>query len=98
MFSVRVEIGHDVEEMIRRRKPGVAFNMDGMGSATTNYYNDAFRRTGYAEDAQAVQSLWIAGAREAAADRVPDAMVTEFRRWGPGRWSASASAGTVKRA
>ena len=34
--SVRVEIGDDIEEMIRRRKPGVAFNMGGMGSATTN--------------------------------------------------------------
>ena len=82
MFSVRVEIGHDVEEMIRRRKPGVAFNMGGMGSATTNFYNDAFRRTGYAEDAQAVQSLWIAGEREAAADRVPDPMVMEFQALG----------------
>ena len=77
--SVRAEIGNDVEQMIRRRKPGVAFNMGGMGSATTNFYNDAFRRAGYADDAQAVQSLWIAGEREAAADRVPDAMVTEFQ-------------------
>ena len=80
--SVRVEIGDDVEEMIRRRKPGVAFNMGGMGSATTNFYNDAFRRAGYADDGKAVQSLWIAGEREAAADRVPDAMVTEFQAVG----------------
>lgn len=56
--------------------------MGGMGSATTNFYNDAFKRAGYTEDAQAVQSLWIAGAREAAADRVPDAMMTEFQAVG----------------
>ena len=80
--SVRVEIGDDVEDMIRRRKPGVAFNMGGMGSATTNFYNDAFRRAGYEDDAKAVQSLWLAGKREAAADRVPDAMVTEFQAVG----------------
>ena len=83
--SVRVEIGDDVEGIIRRRKPGVAFNMGGMGSATTNFYNDAFQRAGYTEDAQAVQSLWIAGEREAAADRVPDAMVTEFQAVGTRR-------------
>jgi len=80
--SVRVEIGDDVDEMIRRRKQGVAFNMGGMGSATTNFYNDAFRRAGYEEDAKAIQALWIAGRRDEAARRVPDAMVTEFQALG----------------
>ena len=80
--SVRVEIGDDVEGMIERRKQGVAFNMGGMGSATTNFYNDAFKRAGYEEDASAIQSLWIAGKRDEAARRVPDAMVTEFQALG----------------
>ena len=80
--SVRVEIGEDIEGMIQRRKRGVAFNMGGMGSATTNFYNDAFRRAGYDEDARAVQSLWLAGKRDAAAERVPDAMVMEFQALG----------------
>ncbi len=80
--SVRVEIGDDVEAMIERRKPGVAFNLGGMGSATTNFYNDAYRRAGYEEDARAVQSLWLAGRREEAAARVPDAMVTAFQALG----------------
>ncbi len=80
--SVRVEIGDDVEAMVERRKQGVAFNMGGMGSATTNFYNDAFRRAGYEEDARAVQSLWLQGRRDDAARRVPDAMVTEFQAVG----------------
>lgn len=80
--SVRVEIGEDVEGMIERRKKGVAFNMGGMGSATTNFYNDAFRRAGYEEDARAVQALWLEGKREEAAKRVPDAMVTDFQAVG----------------
>ncbi len=80
--SARVEIGEDVERMIARRRRGVAFNMGGMGSATTNFYNDAFRRAGFEEDARAVQSLWLAGRRDAAATRVPDAMVTEFQALG----------------
>jgi len=80
--SVRVEIGENVEEMIERRKQGVAFNMGGMGSATTNFYNDAFKRAGYEDDARAIQSLWIDGKRDEAAARVPDAMVTEFQALG----------------
>ncbi|MCR9259103.1 MAG: LLM class flavin-dependent oxidoreductase [Pseudomonadaceae bacterium] len=80
--SVRVEIGDDVEQMIERRKQGVAFNMGGMGSATTNFYNDAFKRAGYTEDALAIQSLWLAGKRDKAAERVPDAMVTQFQALG----------------
>jgi alkanesulfonate monooxygenase SsuD/methylene tetrahydromethanopterin reductase-like flavin-dependent oxidoreductase (luciferase family) len=80
--TARVEIGEDVPGMIERRKQGVAFNMGGMGSATTNFYNNAFRRAGYEDDARAIQSLWIAGKREEAAQRVPDAMVTEFQAIG----------------
>jgi F420-dependent oxidoreductase-like protein len=80
--SVRVEIGDDVDAMIERRKQGVAFNMGGMGSATTNFYNDAFRRAGFEDDARAIQTLWLAGKRDAAIRRVPDAMVTEFQALG----------------
>lgn len=80
--SVRVEIGDNVEAMIEQRKHGVAFNMGGMGSASTNFYNDAFKRAGYEDDARAIQSLWLDGKREEAAKRVPDAMVTEFQALG----------------
>ncbi len=80
--SVRVEIGDNVEEMIDRRKKGVAFNMGGMGSESTNFYNDAFKRAGYEDDARAIQALWIEGKRDEAAKRVPDAMVTEFQALG----------------
>ena len=80
--SVRVELGDDLAAMIERRKPAVAFNMGGMGSAKTNFYNDAFKRAGYAEDATAIQQLWIQGKRQQAAERVPDAMVTQFQALG----------------
>ncbi len=77
--STRIEIGDDVDGMIDKRKAAVAFNMGGMGSAKTNFYNDAFKRAGFTDDALAIQSLWLAGKREAAARRVPDAMVTSFQ-------------------
>ena len=53
-----------------------------MRSAKTNFYNDAFKRAGYEEDARAIQSSWLDGKREQAAQRVPDAMVTEFQALG----------------
>ena len=45
-----------------------------MGSATHNFYNNAFARQGYADDVREVQRLWLAGDRDAARQRVP----TEF--------------------
>lgn len=80
--AVSVTIGDNIEELIASRKPGVAFNLGAMGSQKTNFYNEAFQRAGFVEDAKAVQSLWLAGKREEAAKRVPNAMVTEFQALG----------------
>ena len=45
-----------------------------MGSATTNFYNNAFERQGYGDDVRAVQRLWLAGDKDAARKRVPIAI------------------------
>ncbi len=76
--AATVALGENVEEMIDARRPGVAFQMGAMGSAQTNFYNDAFKRAGYTDEALEIQRLWIAGKRQEAAACVPDAMVTEF--------------------
>ena len=73
--GAEVAFGDDVDAMVERRKPGLAFSLGGMGSATTNFYNDAYSRQGYAEVAAEVQQLWVAGKRDEAARRVPDEMV-----------------------
>jgi F420-dependent oxidoreductase-like protein len=73
-----VAVGEDVEGLIDKLRPGVAFQMGAMGSANTNFYNDAFKRAGFTDDALAIQDLWIKGKRDEAAKRVPDAMITEF--------------------
>ena len=93
-----VEIGDDIEAMIEARRPSVAFQMGAMGSATTNFYNDAFRRAGFTDDAKAIQLLWIDGKRDEAAKRVPDAMITQFGAFGTpemvrGRFAAYRDAG-----
>lgn len=69
------EIGDDVERMIEARKPAMAFQLGAMGSPKTNFYNDAYRRAGYADPAIEVQKLWVDGKRDEAVKRVPDEMV-----------------------
>jgi F420-dependent oxidoreductase-like protein len=72
--SVGVEFTDDVEAAGRRHAEGYAFTFGAMGSATTNFYNDAFARQGYGDDVRAVQQLWLAGDRDAARRRVPIAI------------------------
>ncbi len=69
------EISDDVDRLVAARKPGMAFQLGAMGSPKTNFYNMAFCRAGYEDAAKEVQSLWVAGKREEAANRVPDEMV-----------------------
>src|SRR5207247_2311793 len=51
--------GDDLEKLIPPRKPGLAFSLGAMGSRRHNFYNDAYRRAGYAEVATDVQRLWL---------------------------------------
>jgi F420-dependent oxidoreductase-like protein len=67
-----VAFGDDVERLLAARKPGLAFTLGAMGSREHNFYNDAFKRAGYADAATEVQRLWLDGKREEAAARVPD--------------------------
>ena len=59
--SVGLEITDDVEAAGRRHAEGYAFTFGAMGSATTNFYNDAFERQGYGDDVREVQRLWLVG-------------------------------------
>ena len=46
-----------------------------MGSASTNFYNQAYSRQGWADVATQVRERWQAGDRDGAADLVTDEMV-----------------------
>ncbi len=69
------EISDNVEAMIDARRPAMAFTLGGMGSAKTNFYNDAFKRAGYEDAAVEVQNLWVNGKKDQAIKAVPDEMV-----------------------
>jgi alkanesulfonate monooxygenase SsuD/methylene tetrahydromethanopterin reductase-like flavin-dependent oxidoreductase (luciferase family) len=61
--------------MVAGRKKELAFSLGGMGSATTNFYNNAYSRQGWAEVAAEVRERWQSGDRDGAAALVTDEMV-----------------------
>lgn len=65
----------ELTRLIAARKPGVAFYLGAMGSAETNFYNDAWRRAGQEEVARDVQRLWLDRQHSAAAARIPDDLI-----------------------
>jgi len=73
----------DPEPLLAAQKSRMAFTLGAMGSAKTNFYNDAYRRGGFADAAIEVQQLWVAGKRDEAARRVPDEMILRTTLIGP---------------
>jgi alkanesulfonate monooxygenase SsuD/methylene tetrahydromethanopterin reductase-like flavin-dependent oxidoreductase (luciferase family) len=64
-----------LREMVANRKKELAFSLGGMGSASTNFYNQAYSRQGWADIAKEVRGRWQAGDRDGAAGLVTDEMV-----------------------
>jgi len=75
VVAVSLELTDDdpaaIEAAGRRHADGYAFTFGAMGTASKNFYNDAFARQGFGDDVEAVRQLWSAGNRDAAAARVP---------------------------
>ncbi|MGW1541915.1 LLM class flavin-dependent oxidoreductase [Streptomyces sp. NPDC002309] len=61
--------------MVAGRRKELAFSLGGMGSASTNFYNRAYSRQGWAEVAAEVRERWQGGDRDGAAALVTDEMV-----------------------
>ena len=67
----------DAEALAEPMKAGLAFTLGAMGSARTNFYNDAFKRGGWDAVARESQALWVAGRRDQAAAVIPTEMVLQ---------------------
>ncbi len=65
----------ELRRMVAERRRGLAFSLGGMGSASTNFYHDAYSRQGWTEVAGLVRERWQAGDRDGAATLVTDEMV-----------------------
>ena len=65
----------DLAATVASRKKELAFSLGGMGTATTNFYNDAYSRQGWSDVAARVRDRWQSGDRDGAAALVTDDMV-----------------------
>jgi len=70
--DVSVAIGDGAEEALAHARQRAALYVGGMGAKGSNFYNDLFRRYGYAEQAETIQDLYLGGRREEAEAAVPD--------------------------
>lgn len=64
-----------LQSMVNSRKKELAFSLGGMGSASTNYYNQAYSRQGWAQIAAQVRARWQTADRDGAAQLITDDMV-----------------------
>jgi F420-dependent oxidoreductase-like protein len=69
--AVSCEFTDFVEEAARRHAEGYAFTLGAMGSATTNFYNQAFERQGFGAAVAEVHDLWRSGDHDGARRAVP---------------------------
>ncbi|MGF1596907.1 MAG: LLM class flavin-dependent oxidoreductase [Acidimicrobiales bacterium] len=72
-----VRFGDDLDELLTPHRAGTAFSLGAMGSPSTNFYNDAYRRAGFEEAAIEVQRLWVEHRRDEAIAAVPDELVLQ---------------------
>ncbi len=82
--QVGVRITDDVAGALAAQKPGIALYVGGMGAREVNFHNEHMRRMGYADAAERIQELFLAGRKDEAIAAVPDEYVDERCLVGPG--------------
>ncbi len=75
--GVSVEITSDVKAAIDARKPNAALYVGGMGHKTLNFHKEQMIRRGFADAADKIQELYLAGRKQEAIDAVPDEFIDE---------------------
>jgi F420-dependent oxidoreductase-like protein len=69
--------------ILDRGRPKLALYIGGMGARGTNFYNDLARRYGFEAEAEQVQELYLAGAKDEAAKAIPQEMLQGTNIVGP---------------
>ena len=86
-FEIRISIGAqiapDVRQALDAMKPMVALFVGGMGARGKNFHKEAMIDRGYAEAAERIQELFLAGRKDEAAAAVPDEFIDEEALIGP---------------
>ena len=81
--NVRVIVTDDVRAALDSAKATIALYVGGMGAQQKNFHKDAMVERGYAEAAERIQELYLAGRKEEALAAVPDEYVDEGALIGP---------------
>ena len=76
--SVSAIISDDVDRARNKLRPNLALYVGGMGAKGRNFYNDLAIRYGYAEAAETIQDLYLAGNKMAATAAIPDHLIDEL--------------------
>jgi F420-dependent oxidoreductase-like protein len=72
-----VVISDDVQATLDAMKPMTSLYVGGMGHPDLNFHKQRMARCGYAEAADRIQELFLAGRRDEAAQAVPDAFLDD---------------------
>jgi alkanesulfonate monooxygenase SsuD/methylene tetrahydromethanopterin reductase-like flavin-dependent oxidoreductase (luciferase family) len=83
VVGVPVAIGDDVEPLLEFVRPALALYIGGMGARGKNFYNDLAVRYGYADEAKAIQDLYLDGKKDEAAAAVPEELARAASLIGP---------------
>ncbi|MBK7949725.1 MAG: LLM class flavin-dependent oxidoreductase [Deltaproteobacteria bacterium] len=78
-----VVLADDVRATLDALKPGIALLVGGYGAKEKNFHVQQMARCGFAEAADRIQALWLAGRREEAIRAVPDEYPDSTRLIGP---------------
>ena len=81
--SVFVEVEADVQAALDRLKPREALYIGGMGHRDKNFHKEMMIRRGYADAADRIQELFLAGRKKEACEAVPDEWVDSKSLVGP---------------
>jgi len=76
-------IGADVTGLRDLARPLIALYVGGMGAKGRNFYHDLLCRYGYADDADRIQELYLAGRKTEAAAAVPAELLERTSLIGP---------------
>ena len=81
--QVMVHIGDDLQAARDHMRPALALYVGGMGSREQNFYKTLVSGYGFADAAQKIQDLYLAGHREEACRAVPDELIDTVTLCGP---------------
>jgi F420-dependent oxidoreductase-like protein len=100
---VNVIVHDDVAAVQAMLQPGLARQLGGMGSKGKNFYAEFARRMGYEDQVERIQTLYLAGEKEQAAQAVPLDLIDRTNLIGPparirerlSRWKAAEQRGAL---